>query len=58
MVKMVEMALPISLMHLLTFVDFLHGVFVGVGLLVESPEVLNDAQASPSFLRDTKKGEL
>ena len=29
------------------FVDFLHGVLVGVDLLVEASEVLHNAQASP-----------
>ena len=38
------------------FIDFLHGVFVRVGLLVETPEVLNDSEASPPFLWDTEDG--
>ena len=37
-----------------TFVNLLHGVLVGVGLLIESPEVLHDAQASPPFLGTQK----
>ena len=39
-------------------VDFLHGVFVSVGLLVETSEVLNNAQANPSFLRNTEDGRV
>ena len=38
------------------FVDFFHGVFVRVGFLVETPEVLNDSKASPPFLWDTEDG--
>ena len=37
-------------------VDFFHGVFVRVGLFVETSEVLNDAQASSSFLWNTEDG--
>ena len=38
------------------FVDLFHGVFVGVGLFVETSEVLNDAQASSPFLWNTEDG--
>ena len=40
------------------FVDLFHGVLVGVGLFVETSEVLRDAQASPPFLGTQKMGEL
>ena len=39
-----------------TFVDLLHGVFVGVGLFVETSEVLNDPEASPPLLWNTEDG--
>ena len=38
------------------FIDFLHGVFVRVGLLVETPEVLNDSKASPLSLGHRRWG--
>ena len=39
-------------------VDFFHGVFVRVGLFVETSEVLNDPKASPPFFGTQKMGEL
>ena len=38
------------------FVDLFHGVFVRVGLFIETSEVLNDAQASSPFLWNTEDG--
>ena len=35
-------------------IHFLHGVFVSVGLFVESSEILNYAQAAPRLLRNTE----
>ena len=40
------------------FVDFFRGVFVGVGLFVETSEVLNDPEASPPCFGTQKMGEL
>jgi hypothetical protein len=38
------------------FVDLLNGVFVDVGVLVELPEILNDAEPLALFLGYTEYG--
>ena len=39
-------------------VNFFHGVFVRVGLFVETPEVLHNSKASPPFLWNTENGRV
>ena len=51
-VKMLEFARPMSLMHSLTsFMEYL-----SVWVLCEASEILHDAQASPSFFGHTDDG--
>ena len=39
-------------------VNFFHGVFVRVGLFVETSEVLHNSKASPPFLWNTENGRV